>query len=337
MFCIRCKKEKATNGLRCAACDGLTKAELQKTKVQREQKPILRTKKVIVNENPLPAFQGSISPIAQWLKSVGAHSGKLVIPVTGLMPAPRLIHFIWIGPHDTTTPIKNEYVENITKMMALNKDYKVWVWTDKDERIPHIEGVTKKNVSKCLGDLLNALDDTPTAEVLAKAIDGEWSLTRNFAAVSDILRVLILYKHGGIYCDTDNKPLMSFPSPMLLFGMRVGLSGDLGAVTNALMASTEGFIFFHYLARRIAANFEQLLTYFGSHQSYSDAFQEYKVKDVSSCNAVVNDLSGPACLNILMDETKIGGMNLTAGFLMPWKGFAIPKKYVHVGSDQNWL
>ena len=291
-----------------------------------------------VQANPLSQFQQKISMVPTWLSKIGVSDGRLDIDVSGLSPVPPIIHFIWLGPISSgSPPIPAKYVENIKRMVALNSRYKVWVWTDYDSRVPAIPGATKCIFPGLLNGLLDEIGDEPTAVTLSRAITNEWTLTQNYAAVSDILRVLILYAHGGIYCDTDNEALVGFPSPMPAFGMRVGTSGDRGAVTNALLASVDHFPFFQVFARRIAANYDLLVSHFGAHDRYASAFRDYKKVDVSSCNSVVNDLSGPACLNLLMDHTRIGGMQTTTGFLVPWKGFAIPPRFVHVGSDQTWL
>lgn len=336
--CIKCKKEEADKGkLRCSACQQAHSSEVSRESAARA-KPVVLPPSQPIPVSPLTQIRTQIQDAGTWLRErCRVQSGKLVIPVDGMSPVPPIVHFIWIGPRDAGGPIPDKYVGNIKRMAALNPSYKVWVWTDTVERVPDIPEVRRVLLPDALGDLLDIPKDGPHDDMpdnLQKALEVDWLHTENFAAVSDILRVLILFHHGGVYCDTDNEARQPFPSPMPAFGMRVGLSGQLGAVTNALMASTKGFPFFWYLARRIADNYALRFAAVPDHKAFREIFSS---SSKSARNELVNDMSGPLCLNLLMDVTTIGGMEVSAGFLVPWKGFAIPKEYVFVGSDQTWL
>ncbi len=102
---------------------------------------------------------------------------------------PKAVHFIWIGPR----PYPRASVENIRMWMAQNPDWTFYFWTDRDRPLP-CPGMQVRNVQD--------LDLVCLRDCLAKS--------DNQAEKSDLLRLEILYREGGVYVDHDVKCFKSF-------------------------------------------------------------------------------------------------------------------------------
>lgn len=137
---------------------------------------------------------------------------------------PKLIHFIWLGGH-----LPEKYVQNIIDYAKKSADsgYKVILWVDQffisdaESRVAYFLKHAGKD-QKDLGNLYIARFDSMLRNTNSKFynnyIDIEVALklislfsqtkhprqSANYAACSDLLRYLILYRYGGLYVDTDN-------------------------------------------------------------------------------------------------------------------------------------
>jgi mannosyltransferase OCH1-like enzyme len=113
-------------------------------------------------------------------------------------PIPKLIHYIWLG-----NPIKQKYVANINKIIRVNPDYQVLLWTDRALK-NHPESFKKLDPSIQTRSI-DQVEMTPLMqEVLSQEMTPPTEKRRpNYGAASDILRIQILKKLGGIYLDTD--------------------------------------------------------------------------------------------------------------------------------------
>jgi hypothetical protein len=120
-------------------------------------------------------------------------------------PAPKELHFIWIGKD-----IPELYVANIMGWAARNKDYKINIWSDKSATISNT--ISKMDGASSLPFQFRDIDEVKkenlkTHPKLISYLERESSgKFPNYAAASDILRLLILNKEGGIYVDTDETP-----------------------------------------------------------------------------------------------------------------------------------
>ena len=102
---------------------------------------------------------------------------------------PTIIHFIWVG----SRPFPRDSVENVRTWMAKHPGWTVKFWTDQNRPVP-VPGMIVQKIS----DLkMNKLGNC-----LAKS--------DNPAEKSDLLRLEILYKEGGIYVDHDVKCMKAF-------------------------------------------------------------------------------------------------------------------------------
>jgi hypothetical protein len=121
----------------------------------------------------------------------------------------KKIHLIWLGkmiPNSKDRP----YLNRVLKWHRINPDYEVNLWfTSKTlgrsakAQMGELQAAAANAIvlHDIDGDdkLLVGLDDSFASEVFNKL--------PNYGAASDILRVAILIKFGGIYFDTDIEPV----------------------------------------------------------------------------------------------------------------------------------
>lgn len=134
---------------------------------------------------------------------------------------PKKMHFIWIGG-----PIPQIFADNIKKWKEKNPDYEVHLWIDtaasNPNQIDAVEKAANDAVADIGGEIHNLSEPKhPYFDAQSKnmnyyndEITGE---SRNLAAASDILRMEILFREGGVYIDTDlppNKPLGDIHAPL---------------------------------------------------------------------------------------------------------------------------
>jgi mannosyltransferase OCH1-like enzyme len=93
---------------------------------------------------------------------------------------PHILHQIWVGPNE----IPKQSKKFMKEIKALHPTFEYRLWTNKD--------ITKENFDNY--------------EYIKN--------TKSYAQMSDIMRYEILYKHGGIYLDSDFKIFKSL-EPLL--------------------------------------------------------------------------------------------------------------------------
>lgn len=93
---------------------------------------------------------------------------------------PKKIHTCWFG----TNPIPSKHLQYIEGWRRLHPDYEIRIWTDVD--LPQLVG-DNEYVRKALVD-------------------------KQYAFLSDYVRLVVLRSYGGIYADTDVEMLKSFDS-----------------------------------------------------------------------------------------------------------------------------
>ena len=111
---------------------------------------------------------------------------------------PQIIHFIWLG-----SPIPDKYLANIGAISALNPEYQVTIWLDDQSRA----GAGAIREPRCkvrhVDQILQHAVASEDARSIYRTAVSKSGFRPNFAAASDILRLLILLSEGGIYLDTD--------------------------------------------------------------------------------------------------------------------------------------
>ena len=122
---------------------------------------------------------------------------------------PRAIHQIWIGPN----PLPDEFAQYARQWEALHPGWSYCLWTN---------------------DKLAA--EFPEHDPSA------WGST--WAAQSDVWRLLILERFGGLYVDTDFEPFRSFESLIAgaaFLASRIGVQGGKDDnIANGLLACEPG-------------------------------------------------------------------------------------------------
>lgn len=137
-----------------------------------------------------------------------------------LPPLPKKIHFIWVGG-----PIPGGYLTNILKLtnMVVKNGFEVNIWVDDEKNISHpkeksshvilegqvpkIPGLKIRNINELHTKIKNDpfFKENDRYKALASYINKDMVGFKNLAAVSDLLRYVILYLEGGCYTDTDVK------------------------------------------------------------------------------------------------------------------------------------
>lgn len=112
---------------------------------------------------------------------------------------PKIIHYCWFGKN----PLPTSIIENINSWKKCNPDYKIIQWNENNfevEKYPFIK----------------------------KAYD-----QRAFAFASDMARLVVIYRFGGFYLDTDVEALKSFNN-LRTCKVLMGLE-DSDAINTGLM------------------------------------------------------------------------------------------------------
>ncbi len=140
---------------------------------------------------------------------------------------PKIIHQIWIGP----APYPKLYQKYRDVCLALNPDWQYKLWTDKDV----------ENWDFANKDLYN------------KSI--------SYQERADILRYEILYKHGGLYIDTDYMCLTKLGELNYLYDFYAGaeppaIEYDSLTVSNALIGAKPHHRIFPVLFQKIRKHWD---------------------------------------------------------------------------------
>jgi len=99
------------------------------------------------------------------------------------VPVPHLIHMVWVG-----SSLPELYYRGPRSFATLNPDHKVYVWLDQptSENFQEYKNIFVKNISEEFFETQDLIDRST-----------------NMAMVSDIMRVELVIKYGGIYVDID--------------------------------------------------------------------------------------------------------------------------------------
>tara|TARA_R110000868_G_scaffold265626_2_gene524528 strand:+ start:912 stop:1568 length:657 start_codon:yes stop_codon:yes gene_type:complete len=158
-------------------------------------------------------------------------------------------------------------------------------WEELKEMHPDYEFVTITN--------WNGFNLSPAIKNIINNVD-------SYAGISDIARILALYQFGGIYVDTDVKPLKSFNSLIDDDRPFVGLRSSK-SFESAIMGSPRGHIAFKELI-------ETLPEWFNNHKGRSASVQ-----------------TGPAFVSsVLFGREDV--RHLPPKTFYPYNGFGAPKR-----------
>ena len=130
----------------------------------------------------------------------------------GFNHMPQYFHFIWFG-----SCLPKEYQKNILSFKEFNPAYKLYLWTDyhtlaPEDRVLMNDFCTTNGIE--IRDIRNqelTNQDLINFE-LDRALEDRKEMARiHYVRASDLARVAILIKHGGIYNDTDSKSTSALP------------------------------------------------------------------------------------------------------------------------------
>jgi hypothetical protein len=130
---------------------------------------------------------------------------------------PRDFHFIWFG-----SCLPAEYQKNILSFKSYNPAYPITLWTDYKtlsqearaamEHFCATEGIELRNIRH--QELTN--QDLIDSELDRSLVDRKEMARIHYVRASDLARVAVLIKHGGIYNDTDSKCKNALPEQINL-------------------------------------------------------------------------------------------------------------------------
>ncbi len=121
---------------------------------------------------------------------------------------PKIIHYVWVGDQRAPNPKKDRFIRSWLKH---NPDYKLMLWSDKDVdlEIPYFKKAFK---------------------------------SKNWANISNLLRLVAVYKHGGVYLDTDVLVLKNFDELLrnkCFFGFQSAHKDQGDWVNNAVFGANK--------------------------------------------------------------------------------------------------
>jgi hypothetical protein len=102
---------------------------------------------------------------------------------------PKVVHFIWIGPK----PFPKDSIENVRSWIARHPDWTFKFWTDRERPLPHPQ------MARCL-----------ISDFSFDSLEPYYLASDNFGEQSDLLRMEILFKEGGVYVDHDVRCFKAF-------------------------------------------------------------------------------------------------------------------------------
>ena len=155
------------------------------------------------------------------------------------MSIPRIIHRIWIG----SAPNDQQIATLLDARLHIQGRVELWLWTTRSNR-PRLPFTIDKNIVLRDLDTLWTESSIPSVPLayLHSAFERErYGYYHNYAAASDIARLLILYRHGGVYLDMDvsfREGAFDLFGDLRNIGQRLGMLGRHGhELMNAVLAA----------------------------------------------------------------------------------------------------
>ncbi|SHF80589.1 TcdA/TcdB catalytic glycosyltransferase domain-containing protein [Vibrio gazogenes] len=160
------------------------------------------------------------------------------------MSIPKIVHIIWVGgksPITSATGLKSNLARIINWKEKLT-GWEVILWTETERALtgPAFNTLIENKIK--VQDISSVLKDfeEPWSQFVHDELFGSQA---NFGAASDILRVAILVKFGGLYTDLDNFPGTNINSMNTLASSQdlyVGLYENPAVFCNAVLAAKKG-------------------------------------------------------------------------------------------------
>ena len=254
---------------------------------------------------------------------------------------PKKIIFIWVGP-----PIPDKYIENIKRWQAKNPDYEVNLWTDTATTHPDFisQAEEKNKLLASHGVKIRNLSSNDKA-LLAQAFNEQFYMDEvtgedaNFAAASDILRLEILAREGGVYIDTDTEPTNERLGDIVVNDC--GFAKPAGP-TNDVLCATPGSPMIDDFRKQIRENYVALYNT-KQHVQLNQAVDMHRsIKPWKARLETTLDWTGPGAMLPVIQKKYIepllkeGGMERATQFVNQIFVEDLSKRF-NTKSDKTWL
>jgi hypothetical protein len=127
-------------------------------------------------------------------------------------PVPAVIHFVWIGDHG----IPADLLANIARNVSRSPGFACTVHGHADTAGGR--ALLQQQVISAGARFNDLTNDPAFARFMASGLGACYrqfipEASRNLGAASDLLRVVLLYEHGGVYLDCDDCIESTWPAP----------------------------------------------------------------------------------------------------------------------------
>lgn len=112
---------------------------------------------------------------------------------------PKIAHYIWLGHKE----LPADGISNIASFKHNNPQYQINLWSDNPTKLKN--NLIERGYSQAIFNVINVQKPAPFDYQYQAAINRESTNTTyaNYAAASDMLRIGILRRFGGLYMDID--------------------------------------------------------------------------------------------------------------------------------------
>jgi len=180
---------------------------------------------------------------------------------------PKRMHFLWFG-----NEIPEKYIKNIMSFRRNNPYYEINLWTEK------ISDELKKKSSGIfiVGNLTREVEQFTTKDLIFEE--------SNMGAKSDIARYEIVYRHGGMYLDTDSISLKPFYQT-LMHSFVAYVDNGFRNIQNSIFGFPKGSRLLDYtlrmLRKHIKKNPDMYVPYKTGPAFFTGAFLKYADNEVN--------------------------------------------------------
>lgn len=197
----------------------------------------------------------------EWIEDKDAKLKKLDKLILQDYKIPVISHVIYFSNEDSPIPIKEYHqammINSASILSKENGNFKHYFWTTNINLLP-------ENVQKIPGleiHMVSELSEHMLYPVLLNILDRANKERGYFAQASDIARILVLQKYGGIYHDNDYEILSSkivgYFRAFNFFGTKEFLKKD-SFIANCVMAGAANHPIFNSAVHLIARNLKLL-------------------------------------------------------------------------------
>jgi hypothetical protein len=221
---------------------------------------------------------------------------------------PHDINWIYFGPKifDTTGNIRESFSRNICKWVQNNPQATFKLWINKDE-LDSAQYKTLNNFATRFSGKLQLLDQKQVIALTPEVTDERsiqykiyqlflLELTHpkgNYAAASDLFRLLVLYKKGGIYSDLDVtcayriKEDLEAPLGLLVYFSKFNIRSGIprGDMSNCLVAASSYSPIIETLFKVILRKYQYNEEKYGSMGEFFNSRTSYEIMNTSGSDA----------------------------------------------------